>query len=74
MILIDTNNDYGLGYGTLISISEHDRTKAHVIARNILEFLESHLNRLRLDYFFTGRGKIEGFPREIQEVTHNSNV
>jgi hypothetical protein len=45
----------------LISQGGDNGHKGHVIARNILSYLENHYYKLQSDYFFEGRGSIEGF-------------
>ena len=58
---IDALNEFGRGHGALISQGGDNGHKGHIIAENILTFLEHHYQRLTSDYFFNGRGTIEGF-------------
>ena len=47
---------------------------AHVIAPSLLAFLEGHLNKLRQNNFFDGRGRVEGFAGEPSHVRGSMTI
>jgi hypothetical protein len=61
---VDVNNLYGLGHNAIISWGGPDRKKSHVLASSIIEYLETHRNRLLSNYFYNQKGFIEGFPAD----------
>jgi hypothetical protein len=69
VIHVDTDNSFGQGIGALISYSSYDPTKVHIIANSISDFLERHYARLKSNYYYNGRGKIESYPNSIEAVS-----
>ena len=60
---IDITNSAGFGHNALISLGGEDRSSCQVLSPSIEEYLENHMQKLKSDWYFNGRGWLEAFPK-----------
>ena len=63
-VFVDSENRFGRGPNTLVSVGGPDMRKCLILGTSLLDYLEQYLQRVETEYYSTLRGKIEGFPRD----------
>jgi hypothetical protein len=63
-VYVDVENKFDLGANTLISLGGADKKRCLILHRSILGFLEQWVERIQSNYYFSERGRIEGFPTD----------
>lgn len=58
----------------LISYGGDDKSHGHIIAKDIVSYLEDHYQKLLANYYFNGRGKIEAFSQQPHLVNGSVTI
>ena len=53
MLVVDSENSFNQGIGAIVSMGGEDKSKAHLLARDLISFLEDHYSKLLSNFFFT---------------------
>eukprot|EP00347_Sterkiella_histriomuscorum_P002208 403369051 len=73
-LIIDVNNDYQQGHGSLISQGGPDRTVFLYLGKDILSYMESHLRKLQADYYYSLRGEVESYERNPRDAFGSTTI
>lgn len=71
---IDVDNELGMGHGALISQGGPDRSLVLFFAKDIMSYLESHLQKLKNDYYYTSRGEVESYESNPTKAKGSTSI
>jgi hypothetical protein len=61
--MLDSYDTQQFGTGALMSWGGPDRSYVHMVAKDIISFLEDHHSKLLHQIYYTGNGRVESFYR-----------